>query len=140
MKGFWCVISLKLLDYTNITICNLCCFPRVMKKRLNQQSLDHYGMGTRTKNQCGKIKGNTVESKVVSLESVALDVEESEKKQAHTKLWQDAWLTLFKSWLIYDEKKVRLFCSYCMEYPRSKSAYSKKGSKNLKTSNLLSHA
>ena len=70
--GFLCVIYLKLLAYTNIASCNLCCMPRAMKKRLNQQSLDQYVIVTRTKKQCGKIKGKTIETKVISLESVSL--------------------------------------------------------------------
>ncbi|MCO5549887.1 hypothetical protein L7F22_003361 [Adiantum nelumboides] len=60
-------------------------------------------------------------------------------KEERRALWQDSWLSQFK-WLVYDNQKVRLFCSFCFEYPHSKSAYSKQGSRNFKTSNLKSHA
>ena len=64
---------------------------------------------------------------------------DAEGKKRRRSLWQDNWLSSFK-WLIFDNETVRLFCSYCLDYPHARSAYSKKGSKNFKTSNLRSHA
>ncbi|MCO5556941.1 hypothetical protein L7F22_010496 [Adiantum nelumboides] len=63
----------------------------------------------------------------------------SSKKGERRALWQDDWLHSFK-WLVYDNERVRLFCSFCLDYPHSKSAYAKQGSRNFKTSNLKSHA
>ncbi|MCO5601158.1 hypothetical protein L7F22_055277 [Adiantum nelumboides] len=63
----------------------------------------------------------------------------SSKKGERRALWQDDWLQSFK-WLVYDNERVRLFCSFCLDYPHSKSAYAKQGSRNFKTSNLKSHA
>eukprot|EP00250_Pteridium_aquilinum_P026410 c32967_g1_i1 orf=119-412(-) len=62
-----------------------------------------------------------------------------EAQNQHRALWQDSWLASFK-WLVLDNEKASLFCSYCLDYPHARSAFSKRGSKNFKTSNLRSHS
>ncbi|MCO5574742.1 hypothetical protein L7F22_028532 [Adiantum nelumboides] len=81
----------------------------------------------------------------LAIDAMDDDLEEGEEPYSSSKkgerraLWQDDWSQSFK-WLVYDNEKVRLFCSFCLDYPHSKSAYAKHGSRNFKTSNLKSHA
>ncbi|KAH7373883.1 hypothetical protein KP509_17G078700 [Ceratopteris richardii] len=100
-----------------------------MDHNTNQTSLEKYGT---------LIKGSSKKAKI-SIETHKVGTK-SQKKSAQRKQWQGEWLDQFKPWLIYDDKKVRLFCAYCMHYPHAKCSYSKKGSKNFKMSNLISHA
>ncbi|MCO5611068.1 hypothetical protein L7F22_065318 [Adiantum nelumboides] len=51
----------------------------------------------------------------------------SSKKGERRALWQDDWLQSFK-WLVYDNERVRLFCSFCLDYPHSKTFFIGKNS------------
>ncbi|MCO5570706.1 hypothetical protein L7F22_024433 [Adiantum nelumboides] len=116
-----------------------------MERKSNQRSLVQYGTVTKIASKKARIDeeaGKKSTTIVIDVDNEnARDISaDSDKKKARRKLWQDEWLDRFKPWLVYDDKKVRLFCTYCREYPHARCSYSKKGSKNFKTSNLLGHA
>ncbi|MCO5595157.1 hypothetical protein L7F22_049196 [Adiantum nelumboides] len=93
-----------------------------MEQKSNQHSLVQYGTFTKIASKKARIdeeagkKSNTI---VIDVDNEnARDISaDSDKKKACRKLWQDEW-----------------------EYPHARCSYSKKGSKNFKTSNLLGHA